>query len=104
MKESTLPVHSFSTWHFDCYADSKTFVVDASELSGSRNFWRRLYPDACDVGFRLVSEKTGRETVWYLNDVVYNGEEYGYWEALPTPQSVLENPGLSGWKMVIYND
>lgn len=46
-----------STRNFDWNKQTKTFVSFASDLGTLR--MEQVYPDACDAGFTLVSERTG---------------------------------------------
>lgn len=43
---------------------TNTFSAEASDLRGFR--LGRIYDDACDIGFTLVSQRTGREIVFAL--------------------------------------
>jgi hypothetical protein len=40
----------------------KWFVAEASELPAPERVW----DDACDVGYRLISHRTGKAEVFYL--------------------------------------
>jgi hypothetical protein len=35
--------------------------VFTTELSTIQHEFKQIYPDACDIGFTLISERTGRE-------------------------------------------
>jgi hypothetical protein len=55
-----------STRNFTYYSPDRLFVAEASDLG--RDFRRgRVYDDACDVGFTLVSHATGAEIVFASN-------------------------------------
>jgi len=55
-----------SKFHYD--REERLFTAEASDLKDhdflSRVFLSRVFNDACDVGFRVVSSKTGREVVF----------------------------------------
>lgn len=60
-------------------------VAEASDIAaalGVRDFIpERVYDDACDVGFTLISDRTGREVVFYLARTHCDDEgDFKYWE------------------------
>lgn len=55
----------FSTKQFSYLEATQEFCAEASDLGD--NHLSRLYDDACDVGFVLVSHKTGREVPMCLD-------------------------------------
>jgi hypothetical protein len=59
-ENKNLPVHDGSklTW----YATVKRGVVEASTLG--RNHTGRVWPDACDTGFNVVSHRTGEKKLF----------------------------------------
>jgi hypothetical protein len=63
-----------------------------------------LYDDACDVGFAIKSEKTGRVSTWFFSEELRDGEEVVGWLYKPTTESVRKNQGLSGYTLTIFND
>jgi len=56
--------HTLSTQLFDYNKKTKTFVAEISDLTFKSSSIGRIYDDACDVGFILVSEKTGEEVIY----------------------------------------
>ena len=75
---------------------SGTFIAEASDLQGFR--LGRVYDDACDEGFSIVSEKTGKSAVFALADEIFRNEDIGGWNF------VCVTPGLKQLKAVIFND
>ena len=73
-----------------------TFIAEASELGSFR--LGRVYDDACDEGFTVISEKTGKPAVFAFNKEIQNGDEVGGWEF------VCVTPGLKQLKAVVFND
>jgi len=81
----------------------KSMSADISELPSSA--FVQIYPDACDVGVRIVSEKTGVVTEWVVDaeerdregDLVLN-------VLVPTATTLRKHSALAGWKFTIYND
>ena len=74
-----------------------TFSAEASDLRGTR--LGRVYDDACDEGFTIVSEKTGKSAVFAAADeIIHNGGELSGWSF------VCVTPGLTHLKAVIFND
>ena len=89
-----------STSQFDYHKKANLFSQDASSLRGTR-FLGRLYDDAADTGFVLVSHKSGRAVPFYLVDEVENS--YGdveHWEFAPA----ISLPLHQDCNVVIYND
>lgn len=76
-----------------------TFTAESSELPRSFNLGR-VYDDACDEGFTIVSERTGRSAVFALEKSIMDpsGEDVLGWEF------VCVTPNLRNLKTVIYND
>ena len=64
--------HPVSTSHFSYSAARKTFVGYISDFDC--NLFGRLYDDAADIGFRLVSAKTGREAPVFLRSTETDDE------------------------------
>lgn len=87
---------------FAYYAREKTFSIEVSDVKGFP-FCGRLYNDACDEGFVLVSHKTGKSQPYFLNQTIRNdfGEDVAGWEFLPA-EPVL--PGAKGTKVIVFND
>jgi len=75
-----------------------TFSAEASDFG--RNFkLDRVYNDACDEGFSIVSTKTGKVAVFAL----YNHEEDGEGDLVSWIFRCV-TPGLTHLKAVIFND
>ena len=74
-----------------------TFIGELSELPGFT--LHRVYDDACDVGFSVVSEKTGKSAVFALTNQDTDGD--GDLTAL---HFKCVTPGLQNLKAVIFND
>lgn len=91
-----------STERFSYHRDLKTFTAEASDLNHTGcNFLGRLYDDAADVGFCLVSHKTGAVEPFYLDNVDRDREgDVRAWEFLPVNKALREG----GIKLTIFND
>jgi hypothetical protein len=59
-----------STRQFTYGAESHSFVAEMSDLNG----FGQVYDDAADVGFTMVSSRTGREVVFVVADEQRDGE------------------------------
>lgn len=103
MKDITnLP--TVSSRKFGVDKSNKFLHADASDLMGNRFHLGRVYPDACDLGFRLVNAKTGNATDWVLESTnIVDGDELD-WSFVPTARSVRDNPSVRGWRIFIHND
>jgi hypothetical protein len=75
-----------------------TFSAEASDFGRNFNLGR-VYDDACDEGFSIVSEKTGKIAVFSL----YNHEEDSEGDLLMWVFKCV-TPGLTHLKAVIFND
>lgn len=73
------------------------FSAEASELNGFS--LDRVYNDACDEGFTIISEKTGKGAVFAL----YNHEEDREGDLVAWIFKCV-TPGLTHLKAVIFND
>lgn len=83
-----------------------TFSADDSELSrgGSIQYLIQAYPDSIDLGFDMVSIKTGHVSRWVQNHVEMVMDDITYWEYVPTAETLRKFPQLKNWKVQIYND
>jgi hypothetical protein len=59
-----------STRQFTYDAPTKNFAAELSDMNGLG----RVYDDACDVGFTMVSARTGRQVVFVLAEEKRDGE------------------------------
>lgn len=75
-----------------------TFSAEASDL-GRAFHLSRVYDDACDAGFSIVSVKTKNVAVFALQKETRDNEgDLASWEF------ACVTPGLTHLKAVIYND
>jgi hypothetical protein len=88
-------------------SDSKKWIGDASSLSlgGAAVLFSRIYDDAADVGFVMVSERTGAEAIFALasEDRDAEGELVSY-TLKPIPETLRLFPQLEGHEIVVLND
>lgn len=78
-------------------------VAEASDLG--REPFGRVYDDACDAGLTIVSERTGREVVFYVEREVRDAErELLYHVLLPTPESVRRVGCSPSLTVHVFND
>jgi hypothetical protein len=67
----------------------------------------RLYDDACDEGFIIVSKKTGEEATFYLKETLRSNDiddEINSWVFAPTIETLQRHPNLRGWFVEVLND
>lgn len=76
---------------------NQTFVSELSMMKGIE--FTRVYDDAADFGFSIISKKTGKAAVFALHKYDYDGE--GDLVAL---HFNCVTPGLKNLKAVIFND
>ncbi len=92
-----------SSNRFTWIAATREFVAELSDLRGVE--FERAYPDACDMGLRIISEQTGEEAVFVVEKEQRNHEgELEYIQLKPTRESVRQSPNLRGTKMTLFND
>jgi len=83
-------------------AATKTFIAEMSELQAR---FEQIWPDSCDIGFRVASSKTGKEARFFVDREVKNNEgEIEMWILKPVPEDIRRLPGLEGVMMKIFND
>jgi hypothetical protein len=85
-----------NTDRFTWVPDDRLFVAEASDLPDMS----RVFDDACDEGYCLVSQRTGKRVIVVVSDVKHDREgDLVYWELTPVAHY---NRGL--FKVHIYND
>lgn len=97
-----LPVHR--TNDFSWHPEYKEFLADSSELRWRKGWPElgRVYDDACDEGFTLVSDRTGKEMVLALEEVDENDDYSGGWRTLTF---VPADPRHRGdFRVTVFND
>lgn len=83
---------------------NRVFVCEASDLGPNFTFVR-IYDDAADAGFTMVSARTGKYANFYLVNTFRDGEgDVTHWLLKPTSEAIRRNPGLTGTEVHILND
>lgn len=78
----------------------KLFVIEASDLYGF-DINRRIYDDAVDVGFEMVSERTGAKMVFCFSKIIKDVEgEIVAFEYVPADYNLM----IKGIKVHVLND
>ncbi len=101
------PSPVMNTNQFNWCPKTRTFTAEASTLRHNGNhafdvgFPRlgRVYDDAADEGFTLVSERTHRDAIMYLSNVTESEDYSGGWVKLE-----FRPIGHTNFKLVIFND
>ena len=95
-----------SSRHFDFNGATNEFVAEISMLEhGGVRVLDRLYADAADTGFVMVSVKTGKEVEFVLKETARDADhDVRYWEFQPTHQAQFYNPELRGVRVIVLND
>ncbi len=91
----SLPTHDGNVFHWS----GNRGVVDASDLScgGTRPIDGRVWNDACDVGFRVKSQRTGNEVLFVQDCVKCDAEG----EVTATEYVSQSSPVV---KIIVIND
>ena len=91
-----------TTKQFTWEAATKSFLAEISDFGKEFRF---LNNGDADRGLVLVSEKSKREAVFVLHDVLRdNDNDIIQWVLFPTAAAKQANPMLEGVRMVIFND
>ncbi len=88
---------------FDWNPETKTFTSEMSQL-GKGFQLERIYPDACDVGFTMISLRTGYDVKFVETARDMIGEDLGGQWFEPTQDSLRRFPKMRGVKVLIIND
>lgn len=97
-----------ASYHFTVYPERKELAAYISDLEAnnpSRQVYSRVYDDACDEGFVIMSERTGKAAVFHQDGELLTGD--GELEATylrPTRDTLRKMPQLAGWKVTVIND
>ena len=105
MANTTFTNATYRTDRFTIDHKDKCFVTEASDLD--RNPFKQIFPDSCDEGLELVSQRTGEVSKWYVTYTRYSNKEdheLQGWELQPTRETLRKLPQLKGWTMVVFND
>jgi hypothetical protein len=82
-----------SSRQFD-YSHVDGYVAEISSTNGLG----RVYDDACDEGLTLVSQRTGREVVFVVDEVERRDGDVLLWRLVPAKPSESRVP------MTLFND
>lgn len=88
---------------------NKNFVAEISELPGNPFAEKMNGGENCDgedvFGFSMVSEKTHMVAKFYHQSTMHDRDnDITHWNFSPTPETVLEFPGLEDVFVTILND
>lgn len=79
------------------------FVAEASDLNNRH--LQPLYDDACDVGFAIQSETTGKVIRFYMDRVHTDIEgELTHWTYLPVSEDISKYPTCAHLTATVFND
>jgi hypothetical protein len=98
-----------SSYLFTVHADRKEMSAYMSDLEANNPFGRAegvVYDDACDAGFKIVSDKTGKEATFAQSGTKHSrsGDEVMAWTYEPTRDTLRKIPQLKGWTITLIND
>lgn len=80
------------------------FTAEISDFNGF-NPLSQIWDDFCDLGFVMVSEKTGAEVVFSLDHEVRDAEnDITHWIFEPSLGDITKNEKLRNITVTIYND
>ena len=97
-------LHYVSSLKFRWLSNYKRFMADISDLGPDFSF-DRVYNDAYDVGFVMVSHKTGAEVKFVITTHCTDREgDITHWELVPVSEAIRANPKLNGVIVTIWND
>lgn len=104
MYPSYVPRHSSKKFSYD--RDTNTFSAWASSLDEgmTKHMFGRIFPDSCDEGLYIVSDKTGAEAGFAVDKEERNDDnDVAFWVLLPTAETRRKFPLLKDAKVTIFN-
>ncbi len=78
MNKNNLIADEIKSDYFFYHKDDKSFSQDISSLKGF-NPLRQLWNDACDQGFVMKSERTGKKVAFYFSHTDMDGSDTAGW-------------------------
>jgi hypothetical protein len=93
-------MNAYSSNLFDFIPKKQKIYSEMSMLKG----FVQIYEDACDMGLKIRSEKTGDVSTWYIMDERRHDGDIVHWELLPDEKTLRQSPRLRGWKLIVFND
>lgn len=78
---------------------NKTATAFISDFGRDVRVWGKLFSDACDEGFQIISPKSNKSVAFYLHDTEENDGEIKCWNFYS-----IYNRDMAGWRVVIFND
>lgn len=74
----TIPIYDGNKFSYD--SSTKTFTSEISTLNPCGQLHKRIWHDSCDVGFFILSPKTGKKMlfIWYNHIQDRDGEFQGH--------------------------
>jgi hypothetical protein len=91
-----------SSKKFTYNAETRVFSTFASDLDPE--WLGRAYNDACDLGFEMFSQKTGRLATFIVNEVVKQEGDIQKWVLTPDSHTEKKIPTLKGTRVEVFND
>jgi hypothetical protein len=104
---SLLSTPEYSTRRFTWSAETRTFSAEASDFTNAAGpTLGRVYDDACDEGFTLISQWTNQRMPLRLREIIREDGDVLGWIYEPVTQGRRTNlhPVLPAFKVVIFND
>jgi hypothetical protein len=88
---------------FDYNRDTMQLIADVSDLGVDP--FERVYGDACDVGIRIVSVRTGRSVMFVVHQEVRDAEgDILYWILKAVRDPRQQEPVLQLLTVKVFND
>lgn len=98
-----IDIQPFDSKQFSYNSSDKTLTAEASDLNNKH--LQQIYNDACDVGFAIRSNKTGKVVTYYMTHEEKDNEgDIKWWIYEPTPESLRRVNECLGTKVMIFND
>lgn len=92
-----------SSRQFSFNSTTKQLSAEISDLGPGAII--RVWPDSCDVGVEVVSEKTGAHVKFFVSHTHVDPEgDVQYYDLKPTPESLRKVPAVKGMSMILFND
>lgn len=102
-----LETPTYSSGIFNYHKEDNTLVTEASDMAANamHRHYGPAYDDAIDVGFSVLSEKTGNIARFVKCEEKYDDEGDLMWETFEmTPQSKRNFPDAATVRVIVFND
>ena len=87
-------------------ATNKQFTVDSNSklFSGEISTIQGFDKKDGKIGVELTSSRTGAVSFFVIATAHKYDGDIAYWKLVPSAETLVQHPGLTGWTMRVWND